>query len=132
MKTKNTGIHSVYIGNLSFKAEEPQILQIFKPYGYIKNIKIMREGKENKSKGFAFVDMVNITEAQKAVEALNGTSYHGRTLKVSIAKTQNFKAPEEIQERKPSKNAILNQAKKQKRLNRKDGLQALFSRPSKK
>lgn len=131
MKTKNTGIHSVYIGNLSFKAEESQVLQIFKPYGYIKNIKIMREGKENKSKGFAFVDMVNIQEANKAVEALNGSSYQGRTLKVSIAKTQNFKAPE-LPERKPSKNAIINEAKKQKRLNKKDGLQALFSRPSKK
>ena len=40
--------------------------------------------------GVAFVDMVNINEAKKAIEKLNGTKFSGRTIKVSMANTQNF------------------------------------------
>ena len=67
------------------------IKEVFKKYGYVKNVKILKEGKLNKSKGVAFVDMVALEDAQKAITELNGSLYKGRTLKVSLAKTQDFK-----------------------------------------
>lgn len=89
-KKINTGIHSVYVGNLSYNRDENGILGLFKQYGFIKSIKLMREGKEDKSKGVAFVDMVNMNDALRAIKGLDGTQIDGRTLKVSLANTQDY------------------------------------------
>lgn len=127
---KNKEIHSVYIGNLNYNYEEGEILGLFKRFGYINNIKIMREGKANKSKGFAFVDMVKLEEAQAAVEALNGKVHGGRTLKASIAETQNFKeAPKEygeLKQRNPKKE-LDNQVKKERRQRRRMDVKDIFT-----
>jgi RNA recognition motif-containing protein len=128
---KNQEIHSVYIGNLNYNNEEGDILGLFKKFGYIKNIKIMREGKLNKSKGFAFVDMVNLQEAKKAIEALDGKEHGGRTLKVSLAQTQNFKEkPKEFGELKPRnpKKELDNLVKKQRRQKKRLGVKDIFTK----
>lgn len=130
-KKINTGIHSVYVGNLSYNRDENGILGLFKQYGYIKEIKLMREGKEDKSKGVAFVDMVNIKDAQRAIDALNGTQVDGRTLKVSMAATQGFVPKDKLEENedKPfqlSRKKELGLMKKERRVNKTKGLQALF------
>ncbi|MGB0453423.1 MAG: RNA recognition motif domain-containing protein [Bacteriovoracaceae bacterium] len=91
MSKQKSRSHSLYVGNLHYKLDEDHVLGLFKKYGYIKNIKIMREGKENKSKGVAFVEMTSLEDANKAIANVNGLLHNGRTLKVSIAKTQNFK-----------------------------------------
>ena len=127
----NQQIHSVYIGNLNYNYEEGEILGLFKKFGFIKNIKVMREGKLNKSKGFAFVDMVNLQEAKKAIEALDGKECGGRTLKVSLAQTQNFKEkPKEFGELKPRnpKKELDNQVKKQRRIRRNMDVKDLFTK----
>ena len=133
-KKKNTGIHTVYVGNLSYNRDENGILDLFKQYGFIKNIKIMREGKEDKSKGVAFVDMVNMRDAKKAIKSLNGSIVDGRTLKVSMATTQGFvaKDKEDAPEVKPfqlTKKEQVGMMKKERRKHResKQGLQALFN-----
>ncbi len=126
---QNQTIHSVYIGNLNYNSEEGDILGLFKKFGYIKNIKIMREGKLNKSKGFAFVDMVNLEEAKKAIEALDGKQHGGRTLKASLAKTQDFKEkPKEYGELKPRnpKKELDNLVKKERRQRRNKDFKEIF------
>lgn len=84
----------------------------------------MREGKENKSKGVAFVDMVNIKDAQTAIEALDGSKVDGRTLKVSLAKTQGFvKKEKEPAKEKPfqlSRKEEIGLLKKERRLDKKN------------
>ncbi|MBT3584738.1 MAG: RNA-binding protein, partial [Halobacteriovoraceae bacterium] len=115
MEKKNTGIHSIYVGNLNYNTDEDQLLGLFKSFGYIKNIKIMREGKANKHKGIAFVDMVNLADAEKAIKAIDGKLNYGRTLKVSLATTQNFKPeihPESLTSAKNPKKLRDNIAKK--------------------
>ncbi len=131
-KKINTGIHTIYVGNLSYNRNEDGILGLFKNYGYIKNIKVMREGKEDKSKGVAFVDMVNKEDALKAIHALDGSLVDGRTLKVSLAKTQGFveKEKEDLPKEKPfqlSRKEEIGMMKKERRTNKKQGLQALFN-----
>lgn len=132
-KKINTGIHTVYIGNLSYNRDENGVLGLFKQYGFIKNIKIMREGKEDKSKGVAFVDMVNMNDALKAIKSLNGTLVDGRTIKCSMATTQGFVAPEKRDDDKEkpfqlSKKEKVGMLKKERRQDKqKQGLQALFN-----
>ena len=129
MKKINTGIHSVYIGNLNYNATEDQLLGLFKNYGYIKNIKLLKEGKENKSKGIAFVHMVNSKDATNAIKMLNGTEHMGRTLKVNMANTQNFKhSPSQALEELPSKGISSKMIKKHQKSNKRFGLDALLKR----
>lgn len=133
-KKTNTGTHTVYIGNLSYNRNEDGVLGIFKQYGFIKNIKIMREGKEDKSKGVAFVDMVNMNDALKAIKSLNGSLIDGRTVKCSMASTQGFVPAEERDEdaEKPfqlTKKEKVGMLKKGRREDKKQnqGLQVLFN-----
>jgi RNA recognition motif-containing protein len=135
-KKTNTGIHSVYVGNLSYNRDENGILGLFKQYGFIKGIKLMREGKEDKSKGVAFVDMVNMNDALRAITALDGTLVDGRTLKVSLAATQGFVPKEKDEEvEKPfqlSRKKELGLMKKERRVSKTKGLQVLFDSKKKK
>ncbi len=129
MKKLNTGIHSVYIGNLNYNVTEDQLLGLFKKYGYIKNIKLLKEGKENKSKGIAFVDMVNMKDATNAIKMLNGTEHMGRTLKVNMANTQNFKHSTNKECPEPASQKISSKMiKKHKKYNKKFGLDTLLER----
>lgn len=132
-KKINTGVHTVYVGNLSYNRDENGLLGLFKEYGFIKNIKIMREGKEDKSKGVAFVDMVNMKDALNAVDKLDGSKVDGRTLKVSMASTQGF-IPKESQEEKREESFKLTRKeeigmmKKERRQTKSQGLKVLFNR----
>ena len=70
----------LYVGNLSFSVSNEQLQQLFSEYGEIKNVNII-EGK-----GFGFVEMANIEDAEKAKEALDGTEFDGRTMRVDEAR----------------------------------------------
>ena len=128
MENQKTKLISVYVGNLNYKCQEGDLLSLFKRFGYIKNVKVLREGKENKSKGIAFVDMVDMKKAKEAIDALNGKKYEGRTLKVSLAKTQDFHADRrEKREDEEFDKAEKKLAKKIKRKSKKTGLASLLA-----
>ncbi len=76
---------TVYIGNMIYAKDEKDILNMFKKYGYVSFVRINRDKKSNRSKGFAFVQMSNLNEAQEAIKNLDGKEVDGRTLKVSLA-----------------------------------------------
>ena len=70
----------LYVGNLSYAVSSEQLQELFGGYGEVKQINII-EGK-----GFGFVEMSDNAEAEKAKEALNGTDFEGRTLRVDEAR----------------------------------------------
>lgn len=70
----------LYVGNLSYSVTNEELQELFSSYGEVKQINIV-EGR-----GFGFVEMSSPSEAEKAKEALNGTNYKGRTLKVDEAR----------------------------------------------
>jgi RNA recognition motif-containing protein len=72
--------NKLYVGNLSYSAKNSDLQELFADYGEVKEVKII-EGK-----GFGFVEMSNQTEAEKAKEALDGSDFKGRTLKVDEAR----------------------------------------------
>ncbi|PJA28298.1 MAG: RNA-binding protein [candidate division Zixibacteria bacterium CG_4_9_14_3_um_filter_46_8] len=70
----------LYVGNLNYSVTSEQLEELFSNYGQVKNVNII-EGK-----GFGFVEMSEPSEADKAREELNGSSFSGRTLKVDEAR----------------------------------------------
>ncbi len=76
----------LYVGNLSFDATESDLFDLFNGVGEVKNAEIVSHKYTQKSKGFAFVTMQSMDEAQRAVTELHDKDFMGRKLVVSGAK----------------------------------------------
>lgn len=77
--------NTVYISNLSYERDRNGIRSMFDRFGEIQNIKIVVEPSTNQSRGMAFVEMKTIGQATKAIEALHGRVFDGRTVKAKYA-----------------------------------------------
>lgn len=78
----------LYVGNISFKATEGDLRELFSAYGEVESVKIITDAQTGQPRGFGFVEMVNREDAQKAIDALNNTIFMERTLSVNEAKPQ--------------------------------------------
>ena len=74
------------MGNLSYDASESDLFELFKGAGRVKNAEVVVNNRTQRSKGFAFVTMMSVDEAKKAVTELNGKDFMGRPLIVGGAK----------------------------------------------
>jgi len=70
----------LYVGNLSYSVTNEQLEELFSNHGEVRQVNVV-EGR-----GFGFVEMSNPSDAQKAKEALDGSDFKGRTLKVDEAR----------------------------------------------
>jgi len=77
----------LYVGNLSFDATESDLFELFNGVGHVQNAEIVSYRHNQRSKGFAFVQMQTIDEAKRAVEELHDKDFLGRKLVVSGAKS---------------------------------------------
>lgn len=77
---------NIYVGNLDFGATEDSIRSLFQPYGAIERVSLATDRDTGRSRGFAFVEMTDPQEADRAIEALNGTQLGGRALNVNAAR----------------------------------------------
>jgi RNA recognition motif-containing protein len=78
----------IYVGNLSYSVESNQLTEVFTPFGTVESAKVITDRDSGRSKGFAFVEMSQDSEAQAAIEKLNGTDLGGRAMNISEAKPQ--------------------------------------------
>jgi RNA recognition motif-containing protein len=76
----------IYVGNLSFDATEDQLREAFGQFGSVDSVKIITDRETGRSRGFAFVEMPDGSEGQKAIDGLNGTEIAGRSLNVNEAR----------------------------------------------
>jgi RNA recognition motif-containing protein len=76
---------NIFVGNLAWSTTEEDLAQLFHPYGGIASVRIVTYKDSGRSRGFAFVEMPDNTEAQAAIARLNGTSIEGRPLTVKEA-----------------------------------------------
>lgn len=76
----------LYVGNLSYDATEEELKTLFSQAGVVQSVAIIKDRETGRSKGFAFIEMSNQTEAQAAISQLNGKSYRDRALTVNIAR----------------------------------------------
>jgi RNA recognition motif-containing protein len=77
---------NLYVGNLPHSTTESELRTAFEAHGAVEKVSIVTDRDTGRSRGFAFVEMTNASEADKAVAALNGTELGGRTLTINEAK----------------------------------------------
>ena len=80
----------LYVGNLSFDATESDLFELFNGVGHVQNAEVVSYHHNQRSKGFAFVQMQTIEEAKRAVDELHDKEFLGRKLVVSGAKSSEY------------------------------------------
>jgi RNA recognition motif-containing protein len=80
------GVKNIFVGNLDFNVTEEAVRNLFERYGAVNSARIMTDRDTGRSRGFAFVEMENETEADQAISALNGYTMDGRALNVNEAR----------------------------------------------
>ncbi len=76
----------LYVGNLPYSATEQTLNEAFSQCGTVDSVNMITDRDTGRSKGFAFVEMSSDSEAQKAIQELNGTKMEDREIKVNEAK----------------------------------------------
>jgi RNA recognition motif-containing protein len=85
--------NKLYVGNLPYTVRDEDLQQAFSAYGSVNSAKVMMERDTGRSKGFGFVEMGSDSEAQAAVEGMNGQSLGGRSLVVNEARPMEARPP---------------------------------------
>ena len=78
--------NKLYVGGLPYSVNEGKLQEIFSAHGTVESANVISDKFTGQSRGFGFVEMSSSSEAQKAIESLNGTQLDGRTLTVNEAK----------------------------------------------
>lgn len=75
---------SLYVGNLPWSATKEEVQSLFESHGSVLSVKLVSDRETGRARGFGFVEMED-TDAAAAVQALDGSSFGGRTLRVNEA-----------------------------------------------
>lgn len=75
----------LYVGNLPYSTTDDSLKEIFSEVGAVESAVVITDRQSGRSKGFGFVEMSSESEAQTAIETLDGRDIEGRNLKVSEA-----------------------------------------------
>ena len=76
---------SIFVGNLPFRAEREDVLQLFAPFGEVLNCSLPLERDTGRKRGFAFVEMADEAVESTAIDGLQGTELMGRPLRINKA-----------------------------------------------
>ena len=84
---------SLFVGNLNFQTTESELSELFKPFGQVTRVNLVKDRETGRARGFAFVEMPNDEEAAKAIAGLDGKPVGGRNLKVNEARPKDASRP---------------------------------------
>lgn len=79
----------IFVGNLSRRATQESLQQLFESFGQVGSVEIIKDKFSGESKGFGFVEMPSKDEAQAAMTGLNGRDLDGKSLTVNEARPRN-------------------------------------------
>lgn len=74
----------LFIRNISYDAREADLQALFEQVGSVISIRIPADRETGEQKPFGFVEMTSVEEAQQAIDTLNGTHFHGKTLAIDF------------------------------------------------
>jgi len=83
---------TIYLGNLPTAATESEVASLFGQHGEVANVSLVSDRETGISRGFGFVEMP-INDADRAIDALDGFEYEGRTLRVNEARDRGARPP---------------------------------------
>lgn len=76
----------LYVGNLSYATTQDELQELFSQAGTVASVELIKDRDTGQSKGFAFIEMSNQSEAEKAISTFNGYRLGNREIKVNIAR----------------------------------------------
>ncbi|WP_413683392.1 RNA recognition motif domain-containing protein [Prochlorococcus sp. MIT 1011] len=76
---------SIFVGNLPFRAEQEDVIELFSPFGEVANCSLPLERDTGRKRGFAFVEMADEAVEASAIESLQGAELMGRPLRINKA-----------------------------------------------
>ena len=76
---------NIYVGNLNYRIRENDLKSVMEQYGEVDSVKVVKDRETGRSKGFAFVEMLDDDDARKAIEELNEKEFEGRQMVVKEA-----------------------------------------------
>lgn len=85
--------NKLYVGGLPYSTTEDELLELFSAHGTVDSARVITDRMTGRSKGFGFVEMSTLEEAEAAAEALNGSQLGGRNLVVNEAKPRTNRGP---------------------------------------
>lgn len=77
---------NIYVGNLSYNTTDESLRSAFEAHGRVDSARVIMDKFTGQSRGFGFVEMANRSEAQAAIDALNGKDLDGRPVRVNEAR----------------------------------------------
>ena len=80
---------NIYVANISFRASEGQLKELFQQFGEVSSVKIVTDRDTGRSRGFGFIEMPNDSEGKTAIAQLNGVEFAERNLVVNEARPSN-------------------------------------------
>lgn len=78
----------IFVGNLSDQTTEDDLRHAFESFGQVRSVTIVMDAGTRKSRGFGFVTMPSVNEAQNAIEKMNGKDLMGQKIKVEKGRTK--------------------------------------------
>jgi cold-inducible RNA-binding protein len=79
-------VKNIFVGNLDFAATDSSVRAMFERYGTVDRVNLVTDRDTGRSRGFAFVEMNNTEEGDRAIAGLNGVNFEGRALNVNEAR----------------------------------------------
>jgi cold-inducible RNA-binding protein len=77
---------NIFVGNLDFSATEASVRTLFERYGNVERVNLVTDRDTGRSRGFAFVEMSDGEQADRAITELNGVNLEGRALNINEAR----------------------------------------------
>jgi cold-inducible RNA-binding protein len=85
-RQKEVRVKNIFVGNLDFAATDSSVRGMFEQFGSVDRVNLVTDRDTGRSRGFAFVEMSNTDEADRAIAGLNGANFEGRALNVNEAR----------------------------------------------
>jgi RNA recognition motif-containing protein len=82
---------SIYVGNLPWSATEDEVRAAFETFGSVVKVNLINDRETGRPRGFGFVEMDE--GAEEAIQALDGSDFGGRTIKVNEARPRTERPP---------------------------------------
>jgi cold-inducible RNA-binding protein len=76
----------LYVGNLAYSTGDQELREAFAPHGNVLSASVVSDRDSGQSRGFGFVEFNSADEAERAIEAMNGSDLGGRSLNVNVAR----------------------------------------------
>ncbi len=74
---------NIYVSNLNYSTKTESLQNLFAQYGEVSSASVIMDRETGRSRGFGFVEMSNDEEAERAIDALNGSEFEGKVLRVN-------------------------------------------------